>query len=147
MSLLEPPVEKPQRSRVMAFTIAALALTLAVVLWFTFRYYPEKKAVSRFFDALVAGELPKAYDLWKPSSSYKLDDFKGDWGTDGYFGPVKSYKIVRAYEPENGNSIAVVVAISRFSPMPAASDAEKSQKTKTVTVWVLPSDKSLSFPP
>ena len=31
MSLLEPPVEKPQKSRVMLFTIAALALTLSGV--------------------------------------------------------------------------------------------------------------------
>src|SRR6201993_1622473 len=94
ISLLEPAVEKPQKSRVMAFTVAALALTLAVVLWFTFRYYPEKKATSEFFDALVAGDTNKAYELWKPTSSYRKDDFLADWGTSGYYGPVKSYKIM-----------------------------------------------------
>ena len=83
----------------MAFTVAALVFTLAVVLWFTFRYYPEKKAASQFFDALVAGDTNKAYDLWKPSSSYKLSDFLADWGTDGYYGPVKSYKIMDASAP------------------------------------------------
>jgi hypothetical protein len=147
MSLLEPPVDKPQKSRVMAFTVVALVFTAAVVLWFTFRYYPEKKATAHFFDALVAGDTIKAYDLWKPSSSYKMSDFLADWGADGYYGPVKSYKIMDASAPRNGSSIAVNVAVSPFSPMPSASDADKSRKTRVVTLWVLPKDKSLTFPP
>jgi hypothetical protein len=147
MSLLEPAVEKPQKSRVMAFTVAALAVTAVVVLWFSFRYYPEKKAAAQFFDALVAGDTHKAYDLWKPSPSYTLSDFTADWGPGGYYGPVKSYKIMGAKAPTGGTSIAVNVAISPFSPMPDASDADKSRLTRVVTLWVLPSDKSLSFPP
>lgn len=147
MSLLEPPVDKPQKSRVLAFTVVALVFTAAVVLWFTFRYYPEKQATAHFFDALVAGDTDKAYDLWKPSSSYRMSDFLADWGADGYYGPVKSYKIMDASAPRNGSSIAVNVAVSPFSPMPASSDADKSRKTRVVTLWVLPKDKSLTFPP
>jgi len=147
MSLLEPPVDKPQKSRVMLFTVAALAFTLAVVLWFTFRYYPEKKAAARFFDALVAGDTNKAYELWKPSETYRLSDFTADWGPGGYYGPVKSYKIMGAKAPKKSDSIEVDVAISPFSPMPDASDGEKSRKTKVVPLWILPSDKSISFPP
>jgi hypothetical protein len=147
MSLLEPPVEKPQKSRVMAFTVTALAFTLAVVLWFTFRYYPEKKAAANFFDALVAGDTNKAYELWKPSETYRLSDFTADWGPGGYYGPVKSYKIMGAKAPKKSDSIEVDVAISPFSPMPDASDGEKSRKTRVVPLWILPSDKSISFPP
>jgi hypothetical protein len=147
MSLLEPPVEKPQKSRVMVFTVAALAFTLAVVLWFTFRYYPEKKAAANFFDALVAGDTNKAYELWKPSATYRLSDFTADWGPGGYYGPVKSYKIMGAKAPKKSDSIEVDVAISPFSPMPDASDGEKSRKTRVVPLWILPSDKSISFPP
>ena len=147
MSLLEPPVDKPQKSRVMAFTIAALAFTLAVVLWFTFRYYPEKKAAANFFDALVAGDTNKAYELWKPSETYRLSDFTADWGPSGYYGPVKSYKIMGAKAPIKSDSIEVDVAISPFSPMPDSSDGEKSRKTRLVPLWILPSDKSISFPP
>src|SRR5262249_30328190 len=124
MSLLEPPVEKPQKSRVMAFTVAALAFVLITVLWFKVRYYPEEKAAQHCFDALVAGDTNKAYELWKPSQSYKLDDFKADWGADGYYGPVKSYKIVSAKAPKGGNTIEVNIAVSPFSPMPDAADAE-----------------------
>jgi hypothetical protein len=147
MSLLEPEIEKPRKSRVMAFTVAALAFTLAVVLWFTFRYYPEKKAAAHFFDALVAGDTNKAYELWKPSETYRLSDFTADWGSGGYYGPVKSYKIMGAKAPRKSDSIEVDVAISPFSPMPEASDGEKSRKTKVVPLWILPSDKSISFPP
>lgn len=147
MSLLEPPVEKPQKSRAMAITVVALVFALVVVLWFTFRYFPEKKATANFFDSLVAGDTNKAYELWKPSASYKLSDFTADWGPGGYYGPVKSYKIMSAKAPKQSNSIEVNVAVSPFSPMPDTSDAEKSRKTRVVTLWVLPSDKSLSFPP
>ncbi len=59
MTLLDPPVDKPQKSRAMAITVVALALVAAVVLWFTFRYYPEKKAASQFFETLVTGNTER----------------------------------------------------------------------------------------
>ena len=147
MTLLDAPAEKPQKSRAMAFTIAALALVAIVTLWFMFRYYPEKKAAEHFFNALVAGDMTQAYQLWKPSPSYAIKDFLADWGPDGYYGPVKSYKILRVTSPIGANAVAVRVAISPFSPLPDPSDAEKSRKTRVVSVWVLFSDKSFSFPP
>ena len=147
MSLLDPPAAKPQKSRAMAFTIAALTLVVIVTLWLVFRYYPEKKAAGRFFDALVAGDTAHSYQLWKPGPSYEMKDFLADWGPRGYYGPVKSYKILRASSPTGANAVAVRVAVSPFSPMPDASDAEKSRKTRVVSIWVLISDKSLSFPP
>lgn len=131
----------------MAFTVGALFLVLLIVLYFTFRYYPEKKVTSQFFDALVVGNMDQAYDLWKPTPSYRKDDFLADWGTSGYYGPVKSYKIMGAKKPNQSNAIAVNVAVSPYSPLPSSSDADKSAKTKLVTLWVSPADKSLSFPP
>lgn len=147
ISLLDPPPQKSHKSQVMAFTIGGLVLALLIVLYFTLRYYPEKKATSEFFDALVEGDTNKAYELWKPTSSYRKDDFLADWGTSGYYGPVKSYKIMGAKKPDRSNAIAVNVAVSPYSPLPRSSDAEKSEKTKLVTLWVSPADKSLSFPP
>jgi len=147
MSLLNPPPQKSHKSQVMAFTVGALFLVLLIVLYFTFRYYPEKKVASQFFDALVVGNMDQAYDLWKPTPSYRKDDFLADWGTSGYYGPVKSYKIMGAKKPNQSNAIAVNVAVSPYSPLPSSSDADKSAKTKLVTLWVSPADKSLSFPP
>jgi hypothetical protein len=130
----------------MAFTAVAVCAALLVALWFTFRYYPEKKVAGQFFDALVAGDTDRAYGIWKPTASYRKDDFLADWGTSGYYGPVKSYKIMGASAPQKSDSVAVNISISPFVPMPSEND-EKSQKTRTVTLWISPGDKSLSFPP
>ena len=146
-SLTEPPPAKSEKSRVWAITITVLLVALAVALWLTLRYYPEKHAAESFFGALVSGDTDKAYALWKPTASYKKDDFLADWGPAGYYGPVKSYKIMGARAPNKSDSIAVNVAVSPFAPMPEASDAEKSTKTRVVTLWVSPADKSFSFPP
>ena len=147
MSLLDPPADKPDKSRAMAFTIAALTLVAIVALYYTFRYYPEKRAAEHFFDALVAGDMNQAFQIWKPGPTYAMKDFLADWGPQGYYGPVKSYRILHAKAPKGSNAIAIAVEVSPFSPMPDSSDAEKSRKTKLVEVWVLASDKSFSFPP
>lgn len=147
ISLLEPGVEKKEKSHVLAITIAGVVIALGIVLWFTFRYYPEKKATQEFFEALVAGNTQRAYTLWKPTPSYKIGDFLADWGPTGYYGPIKSFKIMDARAPNKSDSIAVNVAISPYAPMPESNDAEKSSKTRVVTLWISPSDKSFSFPP
>ena len=148
MTLLDPPPAKPEKSRAMAFTAAAVAVAAIVVLYLVFRFYPEKKAAEHFFDALAAGNTDRAYQLWKPGPSYSMKDFLADWGAEGYYGPVKSYDILRSSSPHGGtNAVAIRVAVSPFSPMPDASDPEKSRKTKVVSVWVIIADKSLSFPP
>jgi hypothetical protein len=147
MTLFDPPSAKPHKSRAMAFTVAAVTVVAILVLWFVFRYYPEKRAAEHFFDALVAGNTERAYQIWKPSPSYSMKDFLADWGPEGYYGPVRSYEILRACAPRGANTVDVSVAVSPFSPMPDASDPEKSRKTKIVSVWVVISDKSLSFPP
>jgi hypothetical protein len=146
MSLLNPPADKPDRSRAMAFTVAALVLVAIVALWYNFRYYPEKRAAEHFFAALVAGNTTQAYQLWKPGPTYAMKDFLADWGPQGYYGPVKSYKLIHAKAPNGSNAISVSVEVSPFSPMPDISDTEKSRKTKVVEVWVLAADKSFSFP-
>jgi hypothetical protein len=148
MGLLEPPVETSSKTRHLKFIAVALVVLAAVVLYLTFRFYPEQRVVQRFFDALVAGDTKTAYQLWKPQPSYRMQDFLTDWGPYGYYGPVKSYKILKISEPRGSrNSVAVEVAVSPFSPMPDPSDAEKSRRTRVVTIWMNTEDKSFSFPP
>ncbi len=131
----------------MAFAVAAIVIIAVVALWWTFRFYPEKRAAQRFFDTLVAGDAATAYQLWKPAPSYKMEDFVADWGPNGYYGPVKSYRIIREDSPRGSNAVQVTVAISPFAPLPDPSDGEKSRKTRVVAIWVVSRDKSLTFPP
>lgn len=148
MSLLEPPADISKKSRAMAFTIAAIAIIAVVGLWYTFRFYPEKKTAEKFFNAVAAGDMTSAYQMWQAGPSYKMQDFLADWGPTGYYGPVKSYEIMKVRSPRGSTtSVEVRVAISPFSPMPGANDPEKSQKTKVVSVWIDAKDKSFSFPP
>ena len=148
MSLLEPPADTQKKSRAMIFTMTAAFLIAVIAVWFWLRFYPEKKAAGEFFNAVVAGDMPRAYQLWKPGPSYKMQDFVADWGPTGYYGPVKSYEIMKAKSPTgSATSVEIRIAISPFSPMPDANDPEKSQKTKVVSVWIDAKDKSFSFPP
>jgi hypothetical protein len=148
MTLLEPAPEPSHKSRVLTYTAIALVVVVAVVLWFAFRYYPEQRAAQRFFNALVTGDMNGAYKLWKAGPSYRIQDFMADWGPYGYYGPVKSYKIIHVSSPQGpSNSVVVEVAVSPFSPMPDPRDAEKSRRTRVVTVWMNTDDKSFSFPP
>jgi len=148
MSLLEPPPDLQKRPRALTFTAVAAILIAIVAVWFWLRFYPEKRAAETFFNAVVAGDMNHAYQLWQPGPSYKFQDFVADWGPAGYYGPVKSYEIMKARSPHGTTtSVEVRVALSPFSPMPNANDPEKSQKTKVVNVWVDTKDKSFSFPP
>ena len=148
MSLLEPPPDTQKRSRALAFTVATCIIIAIIAVWFVLRFYPERKAAENFLNAVVAGDMNAAYKLWQPGPSYKLQDFVADWGPTGYYGPVKSYEIMKARSPRGSStSVEIRVAISPFSPMPSSNDPEKSQKTKVVSLWVDTKDKSFSFPP
>ena len=148
MALLEPPAEPSNKTRALIFTGAALVIVAAVLVYYSFRFYPEQKAAQHFFDTLVAGDMNGAYRLWKAGPSYRIQDFMADWGPYGYYGPIKSYKVKRITSPNGpSNNVVVEVEVSPFSPMPDSGDAEKSRRTRTVTVWLNSNDKSLSFPP
>jgi hypothetical protein len=151
VGLLDSDVEEP-KSKLRRYVISGAVFFVLVVLgfWYLLRFYPEKRAVERFFDALVAGDTARAYQIWHPQtpSSYTMKDFLDDWGPSGYYGPVKSYQIETATNPRNGGSgVIVVVDVSPFQPFPQETDAEKNRRTKVLRLWVERSDKSLSFPP
>ena len=149
MGLLDSSSEEP-RSKLRRYVITALALAALLTLGvgYVFRFYPEKKATERFFDALVGGDTQRAYQLWKPQPTYSYQDFLEDWGPSGYYGPVKSYRIEAAESPKHGGSgVIVVIEISPYQPFPGDNDAAKNRQTREVRLWVERSDKSLSFPP
>jgi len=147
MTLFDPNVEIHRRPKAWTYAVMALVIVFVIASYFLLRYYPEKRAAMHFFDAVVAGQMDEAYQLWKPGPSYTKKDFLADFGPEGYYGPIKSYRIIRTRSPRGASGVIVSTEVSPFAPMPDKSDVEKSGRTKLVTIWVESKDKSFSFPP
>ena len=149
MGLLDSGHEAP-RSKTLRYVISgvALAAMLAASLWWVLRFTPEKHTVERFMDAVIAGNSQQAYQIWHPHPSFTYQDFLGFWGSDGYYSPIKSYRIETAeVPPDGGSGVVVVVEVSGYAPFPSSDDAVKSAQNREVQLWVERSDQSMSFPP
>lgn len=148
MSLLDAANQAPP-SKVPRYVVlgALVVLIVGFFIWRSVRFKAEEQTVEDFLNAVVAGNLQQAYQLWQPTASYSLKDFEDDWGPNGYYGPVKSYKIDSAFEPRRSTSdVAVRVLISPYQPFPK-SDTIEQNKTKSVTIWVNRNTHSLSTGP
>jgi hypothetical protein len=141
----EHPHSKWRRYLIM---VIALLVIGGGTIWWLLRYHGEKVAVFHFLNAVVSGDMPKAYGMWSRSESYSLKDFVGDWGADGYYGPVKSFNVKGTYRPPDGSSgVVVIVDVSPYQPFPDKDDALKQSKSKEVRLWVQFKDLSVQFPP
>lgn len=147
MGILDSTAEEP-RSKLRRWVIGGLIflLLMSAGVWWVFRFHKEKRVVAAFMDAVVAGEYERAYQLWKPTPAYSYRDFLEDWGEDGYYGPVRSYRISTAQRIEDASGVTVVVSISPFSPYPEHTEKDKHEKSQEVHLWVA-SDGSISFAP
>ena len=148
MTLLDAKEEQPH-SKTLRYAVTGVAsfILLSFALWFfVLRFLAEKRAVTSFMDALVAEKFEDAYKIWKPASSYTYDRFLGDWGTKGYYGPVKSYRVEGAGSPRGSSGTVVLVQMSPESIFPDENDP-KSKSTRVVAIWVEGKDMSFSFPP
>ena len=132
MTLFDSPELRPP-SRLRRYTIRALGVVITIVLfvaffpgylWYPFVYYGETKTVNRFMSSVVSGDMQQAYQIWKPSPSYSFKDFMDDWGPDGYYGPVRSYKIGRPEHLKNSTATDIAVDVS---PYPAVSGRRSDQ--------------------
>jgi hypothetical protein len=148
LGLLDSTAEEPHSKllRYAITTVVFIAL-LALGFWWLLRFHTEKQTVKHLLDALVSGQTEEAYRIWKPQPTYGYKDFLDDWGPDGYYGPVKSYRLEAAERAKAGTSVIVVVEVSPYQPFPGDSDSLKQSRTKEVRIWVERSDQSLSFPP
>jgi len=147
LNLLDPS-EEP-KSRTLRYTVSGVAFVILVsasLWWFVFRLLPERRTAEHFMDAVVAGNLQAAYQIWKPESSYSYQDFVSDWSEKGYYGPVKSYRIESTALPKDSSGVDVVVEISPVAPFPDNSSSESSHN-REVHLRVETTDHSMSFPP
>jgi len=129
---------------VVAFFVVAF---LFVWYWLGLRYYKEKGTIRQFMNAVVAGDMRGADRIWKPSPQYSFNDFLEDWGPNGYYGTIRSYKLGGVQGVKNGPSVAVVVEVSPFATFPSKGDEVKENKIQKIVLWVDPKDQSITFPP
>jgi hypothetical protein len=148
VGLLDGDAGKPP-SKLPRYIVTGVAIVAVVSggVAYLLRYHTEKATIATFLTTVSSGDFPKAYQIWKPNPSYAYQDFLSDWGPTGEYGPVKSYRIGRAYRPSDGSGVVVDVELSRYSPFPPDSDFEKGRTNKEVSLWVERSNQSISFAP
>ena len=150
MSLLDAKEYDPgpaQRRRRLAVILIIIAVA-AFILWWFFRYAPEKRAITRFFQAIEQKDFEKAYGLyfadpnWKQHpqkfDQYPLSQFILDWGPSSEYGVITSHNIECAVEPPqkgfaSPSGVIVVVRINN--------------RSDTTSMWVEKKDKSISLSP
>lgn len=149
LGLLDTGAEEP-RSRALRYIVSgvALAILVSIAVWYFFRYEPEKRTVERFMGAVAAGNTQQAYQIWHPRSNFSYKDFLSFWGPDGYYSPLKSFRLEAAeVPPKGGSGVVVTVEISEYDTFPKQGDTLKAARNREVQLWVERSDQSLSFPP
>jgi hypothetical protein len=149
VGILDSGAEEP-RSKALRYVVSgvALAAMLAGALWYFLRFEPEKRTVRRFMTAVATGDMQEGYKIWRPNASFKYEDFLSFWGANGYYSPIKSFRIETAeVPPKGGSGVVVVVELSAYSPFPKPEESVKFAQNKEVQLWVERSDQSISFPP
>jgi hypothetical protein len=149
MGLLDAGAEEP-KSKALRYVISGvvLALLLAVSVRYFLRYTTEKHTVEHFMHAVVTGDTQQAYQIWHPHASFSYKDFLSFWGPNGYYSPIKSFRIESAdVPPRGGSGVVIVVEISEYDTFPKAEETIKSARNREVQLWVERSDQSMSFPP
>ena len=148
MGLLDASDEEPKsKLRRWIVTGVVFALLMAFGVWWMLRFHVEKQIVEQFLQAVIADDLQKAYQIWKPSGSYRYKDFVEDWSASGYYGPIKSYRIETAQKDSSASGVTVVVELSPFAPFPDKDDKVKNYRTIEVRLWVEGRDMSIGFAP
>jgi hypothetical protein len=132
VGILDTGAEEP-KSKARRYVVSgiALVLLLAAGMWYLLRYTTEKHTVERFMDAVIAGDTQKACQIWQTHPNFSCKDFASFWGPDGYYSPIKSYR----------------VEISAYAPFPKPEEKIKFAQNREVQIWVERSNLALSFPP
>jgi hypothetical protein len=115
MTLLDATPPKPPL-KVGRYILIALALiVVASASYVILRNFSEERTISRFLTTLEAGNYQEAYHLWQPSSTYSYNDFLHDWGEQGDYGKIRTFKILGS---RSKGSATVIVAVTINNEQP-----------------------------
>lgn len=147
--ILDAPEKKRPMSKTTRYVIGGIVLAAVafLIVWYPLhlRFYKERKTVELFMNEVAAGDLQAAYHTWKPSPSYTFQNFLDDWGPNNGTAPIKSHKIESEHGVKHASTAEIVVEVSANRPFPPKIN--ENSRTREITLWVDPKDKSISFPP
>ncbi|MBZ5662646.1 MAG: hypothetical protein LAO08_19770 [Acidobacteriia bacterium] len=149
VGILDAGPEEP-KSKALRYGISGVALVLLLsgAMWYFLRYTSEKHTVEHFMDAVIAGDMQKACEIWHTHPGFSCQDFVSFWGPNGYYSPIKSFRLESAeVPPKGGSGVVITVEISAYAPFPKPEETVKFAQNREVQIWVERSDQSLSFPP
>lgn len=114
MTLLDAPSYNARRALIIRNTVIGIiiAVIVAAICTWWFWNWPSEHRVNRFFAAVEAGNLNKAYGIWNNDpdwqqhldryKAYDFTKFQQDWGSSSDYGVIKSHNIVIAKSVGNG---------------------------------------------
>ena len=142
------PEESKSKALRYVVTGVALILFMGGGLAYFLRYTREKSTVGRFMDTVIAGDMPGACEIWHTHPGFSCQDFTSFWGPNGYYSPIKSFRMESAeVPPKGGSGVVITVEISGYTPFPKPEETIKAAQNREVQIWVERADQSLSFPP
>jgi hypothetical protein len=115
MTLFDATPPKPPRKIGRYILIALAVIIIGAVCYIAFRNFREERAVSNFLTTLKQGNYREAYRLWQPSSTYTYQDFLHDWGENGDFGKIRTFKILGS-QSKGAQTVIVIVTINDEEP-------------------------------
>jgi len=146
--LFDAPQQEQHTSKVRRYIItgAVFVALVAGACWYFLRYYKEKDTVRLFLSEVTSGDMQQAYQTWKPEASYSFKDFLEDWGPNGYYGPVRSFRVEKTVRRSDSNYVDVIVQVSPQKDF-SADGGPAPDSSKEVDIGVRFSDQKMSFPP
>jgi hypothetical protein len=146
MTLLDakqPDLARERRRKMIISASISIVILIVFFAWF-FRFWPEERLASRFFDALEKQSYEQAYGIYfhdpewrqrpQQHAQYPYNEFYTDWGPGGEWGIIKSYKIEASGNcPGGGSGVVVQVIVN--------GRADRAR------VYVDKKDKTISTPP
>ena len=114
MTLLDAPPPK-QRKIGRYILLGLVILIVGGAAYILLRNYPEERAVSRFLATVQQGNFQEAYHLWQPSPSYSYQDFLHDWGEQGDYGKIRTYKVLGS-QSKGSRTVVVTVSVNNVQP-------------------------------
>ena len=114
--LFDSEVPKPKTGIRKYWPLLAIVVIVGGITgYFLLHNLPEKHAVDHFLTELKDGNYKEAYKLWQPAPDYSYNDFLRDWGPQGDYGKIRSFRI-DSVESKGSELVIVIVTINNRTP-------------------------------